>query len=262
MRLLEKSQNLIIISTFNGLYRWLKLPQGLNISQNHWDHVLHSVLSGCTNTISHRDDLLGGGKTKRECLDEYRKVLTALKTAGITFDPNKTQLGLRKIKFFGMVFDENGMSADPDKVALITNATQPLSKEELNSWICQAAWNECFIYAYAGIVKPLRDLVTSKSPFKWLELHEKAFQEVKDKLAKCTLNHHFVEGRKTFLFTDAGKNAHDSNNKNAGFAAILSQKDLDSGKLLTIAYAFRSISLTESKWSQCALCLKLKRNAH
>ena len=141
-----------------------------------------------------------------------KKLLTALKTAGIMLDPRKTQVGLRRITFFGMVFDENGMSPDPKKVALITNAIQPLSKEELNWFVCQAAWNECFIYSYAGIVRPLRDLVTSKLAFKWLEIHKKLFQEFKDKLAKCTLNHHFEEHRPTFLFTDPGNNVHDSTN--------------------------------------------------
>ena len=150
----------------------------------HFYHSMNSVLSSCSNTISNRDDILEGGKNKRECLEDCWKVLTALNTAGITLDPKKTQVGLRRIAFFGMFFDENGMSPDPKKVALITNATQPLSKEELNSFVCQAAWNKCLIYAYAGIVRPLWDLVTSKSTFKWLEIHEKAFQEVKDKLAK------------------------------------------------------------------------------
>ena len=253
LRLSKRSQDLTIISTFNGLYRWLKMPQGLNVSQDHWDHVMTSVLSNCSSTISNRDDLLGGGKTKREMLDEYKKVLTALKKAGITCDPAKNQVGLKSVTFFGMTFDGTGMSPDPKKVLMITQATQPQSKDELNSYICMAAWNECFIYAYARIVRPLRDLVTSKDPFKFEEIHVKAFAEVKDKLAKCTLNHHFEETRKTFLFTDAGKNAHDPNNKFCGFAAILSQKCEKTGKLLTIAYASRSISPTERSWSQCEL---------
>ena len=65
-----------------------------------------------------------------------RKLLKALKTAGIMLDPRKTQVGLRRIMFLGMVFDENGMSADQKKVALITNTKQPLSKVQLNSLVC------------------------------------------------------------------------------------------------------------------------------
>ena len=67
--------------------------------------------------------------------------------------------------------------------------------------------------------------------FKWLEIHKKVFQEFRDKLEKCAINHHFEENCPTFLFTDAGKNVHDSNNKIAEFALILSQKDLESEKL-------------------------------
>ena len=52
------------------------------------------------------------------------------------------------------------------------------------------------------------------------------------------------------MFTDAGKTTKNSTNKKAWFAAILSQKDLESGNLLTIAYASHSISATEKNWSQ------------
>ena len=65
-----------------------------------------------------------------------KKLLTALKTAGIMLESRKTQVGLSRIMFSGMVFDENGMSADQKKVALITNTKQPLSKVQLNSLVC------------------------------------------------------------------------------------------------------------------------------
>ena len=253
LKLSKRSQNLCIISTFAGCYRYKKMPQGLNVSQDHWDHVMTSVLANCTNCISMRDDILGGGKTRREMLDEYKKVLKALKKAGITCDPTKNQVGLTSCTFFGMVFNADGISPDPKKVQMIRDAVPPTSKEICNSFVCMCAWNDCFIHRYAGIVRPLRDLVTSKEPFVWKQLHQKAFDEVKKRLAECTLNHHFEEGRETLLFTDAGKNAHDPANKFAGFAAILSQKEPDTGKLLTIAYASRSISPTERKWGQIEL---------
>ena len=252
LKMSKRSQDLTIISTFAGCYRWKKLPQGLNISQDHWDHVMQSVLASCTNTISMRDDILGGGVTKSACLAEYEKVLTAIQNSGITCDPTKRQVGLKKISFFGMVFTSEGMSPDPKKVDLIKNAKPPTSKEELNSFVCMCMWNDCFIPRYAEIVRPLRDLVSSKEKFVWLPKHESAFNEVKQKLAKHCMNNHFVEGRATYLFTDAGKKSHNPENQNGGFAAILAQKDKDD-KLLTIAYSSRSISPVEAKWGQCEL---------
>ena len=111
-------------------------------------------------------------------LDEYRKVLTALKKAGITSDPTKNQVGLTSCTFFGMVFNADGISPDPKKVQMIRDAVPPTSKEICNSFVCMCAWNDCFIHRYAGIVRPLRDLVTSKEPFVWKQLHQKAFDEV------------------------------------------------------------------------------------
>ena len=67
--------------------------------------------------------------------------------------------------------------------------------------------------SYMHTLIVLDQFVISKSVFKWLEIYKKAFQEFRDKLEKCAINHHFEENRPTFLFTDAWKNMHDSNNK-------------------------------------------------
>ena len=253
LKLSKRSQDLCIVSTFAGCFRFKRMPQGLNVSQDHWDHVMMSVLASCTNTISMRDNILGGGRTRHEMLTEYRKVLTALKESGITCDPTKNQVGLTTVTFFGMVFSAEGISPDPRKVQMIRDAVPPTSKEILHSFVCMCAWNDCFIHRYAEIVRPVRDLAASKVEFVWKPLHQEAFEEVKVKLANCSLNHHFEEGRETLLLTDAGKNAHDPAKRYAGFAAILSQREAETGQLLTIAYASRSISPTERKWGQIEL---------
>ena len=143
-----------MISTFAGCMGWKKLPQGLLVSHDHWDHVRESVLANCSNTISMRDDTLGGGKTRQEMPLEYNKVLAALKASGLTCDPSKNQVGLRKFTFFGMVFIGQGMFSEPKKVALIRNAIPPTSKYILNSFVFMVAWNDLFIFRFAEIVRP------------------------------------------------------------------------------------------------------------
>ena len=62
--------------------------------------------------MSNLDDILGGGRNKRE------EVIDSPKNSCIMLDPRKTQVGLRRIMFLGMVFDENGMSADQKRLHL------------------------------------------------------------------------------------------------------------------------------------------------
>ena len=77
------AQHLTIISTFNGCYRWLSMPQGLICAGDLFDSCMEAVLANCTQTISSRDDVLGGGPTRESMLREYTKVLAALKVAGL-----------------------------------------------------------------------------------------------------------------------------------------------------------------------------------
>ena len=82
LRLSETSQELTIISTFAGCFKWKRMPQGTVNASDHFDHVMETVLADCNSTVSVRDDVLGGGTTRRKMLEEYSKVLAALQAAG------------------------------------------------------------------------------------------------------------------------------------------------------------------------------------
>ena len=244
-----QSQELTIISTFNGCYKWRRMPQGLINAGDYFDQVMEKVMANMTNSISMRDDIIGGGTNRREMLAEYSKVLEALEANGLTCDPTKTQVGMDHVNFYGMVWSRSGMKPDPKKVQIVKNAKIPRNQDELNSWVCMVAWNSTFIHRYAEMVRPLRDLANSKEPFHWKPEHDRAFKEVKAALSEHCLNNYFDIRRTTYLFTDAGKNSFDPNNRNGGFSAILAQQD-DNDKFHVIHYSSRSISPLEKKWSQ------------
>ena len=88
LRLSESSQELTIISTFAGCFKWKRMPQGTVNASDHFDHVMETVLANCNSTVSVRDDVLGGSTTRRKMLEEYSKVLAALQAAGLTCDPD------------------------------------------------------------------------------------------------------------------------------------------------------------------------------
>ena len=81
--------NPTVLSTFDGNFKWKGLPQGLLMSGDIFDQVMESDLCNCVGTSSVRDDILGGGVTKKAMLEESEKVLTALEASGLTCDPKK-----------------------------------------------------------------------------------------------------------------------------------------------------------------------------
>ena len=178
LRLSDRAKDLTMVSTFAGVFEWQGLPQGLLCAGDIFDQVMESVLIGCTNTISVRDDILGGHATRKGMLKEYAKVLEALSAAGLTCDPKKTKAGIRSVKFFGMVFTPEGMKPDPSKVEAVRKTKSPTNQDTLNSFVCMVAWNDPFLDRFAGLVRPLRDLANKKGKFEWLPEHEKIFNQV------------------------------------------------------------------------------------
>ena len=138
------------------------MPQGLICAGDLFDSCMEAVLANCTQTVSSRDDVLGGGPDRQSMLNEYTKVLAALKVAGLTCDPAKTAVGLSEIVFFGMKWDSNGMRPDPRKIEALRKSKPPTNQEILNSWICCLSWNDTFVHRFSEIVKPLRDLANTK----------------------------------------------------------------------------------------------------
>ena len=248
----DKSQELCLVATFNGTYKYTRLPMGIVSAGDEFDRAVQATLADCSQTISNRDDILGGSKTRRGMIKELKKVLSALSKAGLTCDPGKTQIGLTQIKFFGMIFDGTGMRPDGDKIAALLNAPRPNNQKSLLSFICSCGWNMTFIPRFAELVSPLRKLAKTKGKFLWEEIHEKSFQELKTALAKDCLNNTYHEDRKTIVYADAGMQSHDKAER-GGFSAILVQIDPTSGRPLIIHYASRAISTTEAKWSQVEL---------
>ena len=252
MVLTEESQELCLVATFNGTYKYTRLPMGVISAGDEFDRAIQITLADCSNTISNRDDILGGSKTRKGLLRELRKVLSCLQKAGLTCDPSKTQVGLTSIKFFGMIFSAAGMKPDSDKITALVNSPRPNDQKSLLSFICSCGWNMTFLPRFAELVAPLRTLAKTKGPFRWTEAHEKSFQELKVALAKDCLNNTYYEDRTTLVYADAGKMTHDKSEP-GGFSAILVQIEPKTGRPLIIHYASRTISTTEAKWAQVEL---------
>ena len=246
----EESQDLCVFSTFMGCFKPKTLQMGIRNAGDCFDAAMENTLINCTNSTSMRDDIIGGGATRRAMILEYEKVLQALEDAGVTCDISKTEVGTQELQFYGMKFNKYGFSPCPSKVAALRNAPRPTTHKALNSFICMVAWNSTFLHRFSEMVKPLRDLVKSKAEYVWLPVHEAAFRKLQEALCEDCLNHYFREDRKTVLFSDAGKTSHTDNTVPGGFSAILAQVDPDTNQYVVIHYASRAISDVESRYGQ------------
>ncbi|KAL4127170.1 hypothetical protein QTP88_011368 [Uroleucon formosanum] len=106
-----------------------------------------------------------------------------------------------------------------------------------------------FIPRFAELSTPLTNLTRGcypkkSSPVKWLEKHQKAFEEIKKKLTNSPLLKHFNPRLKIVIWTDDSK---------IGIAGTLLQKSSDDEYIHPVSYISQRINQCEKKYSAIEL---------
>ena len=262
IKLSQQSRQMLTLSTPWGLFRPTRLPMGIVNGQDIFDQEIQRVLSGCLRTVVIRDDLLIAAETEQELIDEYAKVLEALSEAGLTLEPEKTVYST-KIKFFGYVFDGDGIHSDPNKIEALVNAPAPTTHDGVTSFLCTSGWNQQFIFRFSERAIPLRQLALQKGKmiFKWDPEHQRAFEDLKDALCENTMCSHFDPLSESIIYCDAGKRQHVPNTSGC-LSAVLVQTN-DKGQQIPISFNSKTLSDCQTRYSQLELeSLAIKWSLH
>ena len=120
----------------------------------------------------------------------------------------KCLFGKPSIKWFGMTFDKNGMSPDPEKVKVIKDWPTPKDKAAVKSFLQTVQFSRVFLRpdtgTYADLTAPLRALTRSDVKFKWTEKCEAAFTEIKNLLCSDKVMVPYDPKKRTRIHVDEG----------------------------------------------------------
>ena len=185
------------------------------------------------------DDLIIASETFNEHNLALEEVMKAMDQANLTLNPKKYSFGKTEVAFWGMIFSSSGVITDPEKVKDLENLSLPKNRSELKSFICMMQSSSDFIPNFSKNISALRELLNSDKHYKWIETHQKVFNNVLDKFKKETLLSYFDISKPTFIFTDAHQ---------LGLSAILSQgSDKDTAK--PVAFTPRCTSKAEKNYA-------------
>ena len=135
---------------------------GINSAAEIFQNTISSALEGLEGVRNISDDIVYG-QSQREHDERLEAVLKRLQDKHLTLNKGKCEFNKRKLEFFGYVFGENGMSADPKKCEVIKNAPPPTNVTELRSFLAMANYVSRFILDYSTITEPLRALLKKGS---------------------------------------------------------------------------------------------------
>ena len=89
-------------------------------------------------------------------------MLKRLSSAGITLNSRKCEFYKTSLMFLGHVIDQRGITADPNKTAVIQQMETPKSVSELHRFLGMVNQLSKFSPNIAELSKPLQELLSAK----------------------------------------------------------------------------------------------------
>ena len=191
IKLNEKSKEFCGILPYFGSthYRYEVLPMGLAISPAAWLTYVNMLLDTFGDDkksfIAIMDDLLIHS-SKKTHFDLIEKLLKGLCLHGLKLSPMKSQLFKTEHTYMGNVFtiDDCRMTIKPLRTRLeaIERYSRPKTVKECKSFCGVVNYLSLFCKDLKKLLHPIYHLTCKDVPFRWTEVQENNFLEIKKRL--------------------------------------------------------------------------------
>ena len=118
---------------------------------------------------------------------------------------SKCEFWFTEVKFLGHVVLASGVSLDTEKVEAVMSWERPKSVFEIRSFLGLAGYYKRFIEDFSLLVAPITRLTRKEVKFEWIDLCEKAFQELKRRLTSALILIVPERGMRYTMYCDASK---------------------------------------------------------
>ncbi|XP_031349037.1 uncharacterized protein K02A2.6-like isoform X2 [Photinus pyralis] len=204
-----------------------------------WQRRMETVLKDLLNVVNFFDDILVFAESFEQLLRTLQATLDRMRQHGLRLNRSKCVFATNSVEFLGHKIDERGIHKSDSHIRAIRDAPKPSTPEELELFIGKATYYNHFIPDLATISRPLRDMLLAES-FTWTPEATQAYNELKNILISPQVLMPYDPSLPLVLATDASK---------MGLGAVLSHR-LSNGVERPIAYASRTLSLTEQRYPQ------------
>lgn len=238
----EDVRHVTTFMTANGLMRFRRLPFGLSCAPELFQRAMERILINCKGIIVYLDDVLVFAPSLKELQSNVQKVKSVLESHNLTINEEKSTYNQRTVEFVGFTLDGSGILPTPKKISDIMRFEEPKDVSEVRSFLGMLTFISPFIKNFSHMTKPLRDLLNKTTKFKWTELQQFAFDDLKRAAQNDLVKRgYFKDEDQTMLYTDASP---------WGLGAVLAQEDSVSMERRIIACASKSLTDVESRYPQ------------
>jgi hypothetical protein len=131
------------------------------------------------------DDILVYSHTWEDHLLHIELVLQLLVQDCWQVKLSKCPFGRQEISYLGHIISQAGVATDPSKVAVVYSWPAPKTCKELRGFLGLASYYRKFVKNFGILAKPLTNLLKKHTVFVWTEVHNSAFQAIKQALSSA-----------------------------------------------------------------------------
>ena len=201
-----ESTDLTTFWTPLGRYKYLRMPQGLNISPEIYQAKQMEALENLRGIEIIADDILIHGETFEDHLANLRAFFQRCKDRNLRLNKNKLRLCVPEAKYMGHILSSRGVQPDPEKLKTLQDCKPPKDKKSLLRFLGATNYLSRFIQNYSELTTPLRSLLKDGVDFCWLKAQPDAFEDIKAALASPPTLAFFDVSKPILIQTDASQN--------------------------------------------------------
>lgn len=225
-----------------GFYEWNVMPMGVTTASSTFQRLMQQCLGDMhlKECVVFLDDILVYSATLQSHLQRLINVFQKLRDCGLKLKPSKCEFLKTRCKYLGHVVSADGISTDPDKVAIVRDWKVPTDAKQLSSFLGFLGFYRRFITGYSSIAKPLQESLKGadkKGKIVWSKEADEAFTTLKQKLTSAPILA-FADYTKPFILHIDGSGS--------ALGAVLYQEQ--HGMKKVIAYASRGLNQAERNY--------------
>ena len=120
----KESRAVTTFTSHKGLFRYKRLPFGINSASEVFQNAIENALRGLAGVRNIADDIILWGSTEHEHDERLDALFSRLADKGLTVNPDKCLFNQESLWFYGYHLTKDGLRADPSKIAAINNTAK------------------------------------------------------------------------------------------------------------------------------------------
>ena len=206
--IVDNSRQLTAMLMPIGIYLYNILAMGLSNATDRFEACMRNIVDGLQGVINITDDVLVYASDYNVFKSNVISFLDHCVEHDLHLNPDKVQINVDSIPFFGQTLTKKGLMMDENKWKVIQDWPVLTNIKELQSFLGSVNHLSKFIPYLSTHRKPLQDLLKQSSvdaEFLWLDTHTEAFNKLKTVICKDVTLKYFDSSLPIYIECDTSK---------------------------------------------------------